>query len=129
MLSKLQQWYMKKIILHIALLSYTLVILKPALPYVSDFVGHVFFYTQHMATVHIENGKMHIHKEIVDNAKKEASQKELPSAKKQNSVNDLISLQQKDLAIYFDLKKLNPIPATTALINIFLPGEYLPPRV
>ena len=120
---------MKKLILHIVLLSYTLVMIKPALPYVSDFVGHAFFYTQHMATVHIKNGKMHIHKEIVDNAKKEASQKELPSSKKQNSVNDHISLQQKELSINFDLKKSNPFSATTALINIFLPGEYPPPRV
>lgn len=119
---------MKKIILHIVLLSYTLLMLKPALPYVSDLVGHVFFYTQHMATVHIENGKMHIHKEIMDNAKKEASQKELPSAKKEKSVTDHISLQQKELSTDFDLKKSNPIPATTALINIFLPGEYPPPR-
>ena len=119
---------MKKLILYILLLSYTIVVLKPVLPYVGDVIGHVFFYAQHMATVHIENGKMHIHKEIMDNAKKEASQKELPSAKKENSANDHISLQQKESIPDTRLKKLYLIPFTSALLYNYLPGEYPPPR-
>ena len=120
---------MKKFILYTLLLCYTITILKPVLPYVSDFVSHIFFYTQHMATVHIENGKMHIHKEIVDNAKKETSKKELPSSKKENSANDHISLQQRESAIDFGLKKSSQIPATPSLLYNYLPGEYPPPRV
>ena len=120
---------MKKPILYIVLLSYTVVILKPALPYVSDFIGHVFFYAQHMATVHIENGKMHIHKEIMDNAKKAASQKELPSSKKENSANDHISLQQKESIPGSGLKKLFQLPAASTLLYNYLPGDYPPPRV
>lgn len=119
---------MKKLILYIVLLSYTVVMLKPVLPYVSDFIGHVFFYAQHMATVHVENGKMHIHKEIVDNAKKAASQKELPSSQKDNSTNDHIILQQKESIPNPDLKKIHQIPSTSALLYNFLTGEYPPPR-
>lgn len=119
---------MKKIILHIVLLSYTVVMLKPVLPYVSDFVNHVFFYTQHMATVHIENGKMHVHKEIVDNTKKEASQKELPSSKKENSANDHISFQEKELVTVSILNRIFQIPVSASLQHNYLPGDYLPPR-
>lgn len=103
-------------------------ILKPAFPYVSDVVAHIFYYTQHMATVHVENGKMHIHKEIVDNAKKEASQKELPSAKKDKPANDHISLQQKEPIPGTGLKKLYQIPPASTLLYNYLPGDYPPPR-
>ena len=119
---------MKKIILYIVLLSYTVVMLKPVLPYVSDFIGHVFFYTQHMATVHVVNGKMHIHKEITDYAKKDASQKQLPSSKKENSANDHISLQQKEHTPLACLKKSDQISFASALIYNCLSGDFPPPR-
>ena len=45
--------------------------LKPAIPYVSDAVSHVLWYNEHMATVHLENGKYHVHKESFTIAKKE----------------------------------------------------------
>jgi hypothetical protein len=119
---------MKKLILHIALLSYTIVMLKPVLPHVSDFVNHIFFYTQHMATVHIENGKMHVHKEIVDNTKKEASQKELPSSKKENSANDHISFHQKETKTVLVLNRIFQIPVSAALQHNYPQGDYPPPR-
>ncbi|MGC4103648.1 hypothetical protein [Ferruginibacter sp.] len=55
---------MKKLLLHIALLSYTVVMFKPVLPYVNDFVSHVLFYAHHMATVHYEHGKYHVHYDV-----------------------------------------------------------------
>ncbi len=119
---------MKRLILHIILLSYTVVMLKPVLPYVSDLVNHVFFYTQHMATVHYENGKYHVHKEIVDNAKKAASQKEIPAAKKENTTTDHISIQQKEFTTALVLNRIIPIPVSTSLLHNYLSGEYPPPR-
>jgi hypothetical protein len=119
---------MRRIILHIVLLSYTVVILKPVLPYVSDLVNHVFFYTQHMATVHIENGKMHVHKEIVDHAKKTASQKEIPASKKENTTVDHISFLQKEPITISALNRVIQIPVSAALQHNYLPGDYPPPR-
>ncbi len=100
---------------------------KPLLPYVSDGIAHVFFYAQHMATVHYENGKLHVHKEVIDNAKKEASQKELPSAKKENSAGDHTC---------FAVPETPPVHAFTrqyyhtisTLCYNYLPGDHLPPR-
>jgi len=119
---------MKKLILHIVLLSYMVVMLKPVLPYVSDLVNHVFFYTQHMATVHYENGKYHVHKEIVDNTKKETSQKEIPTAKKENTTTDHISIQQKEPATGLILNRIIQIPVSTSLQHSYLTGDYPPPR-
>ena len=119
---------MKKLILHIVLLSYTVIILKPVLPYVSDFAGHVFFYAQHMATVHVENGKLHIHQEIVNNAKKSASQKEAPSSKKENTTVDHISPLKKETTAVTGLNSTVQIPQSTALQFNYLSGEYPPPR-
>ncbi len=62
--------------------------LKPLLPYASDFIGHVFFKAQHMATVHIENGKMHVHKEVANNAKEDSSDKNTTNHKKDTNPNE-----------------------------------------
>jgi hypothetical protein len=57
---------MNKNILYILLFSYTSMLCKPILPYVVDTLEHILLYDQHIATVHVENGKMHVHKEAVD---------------------------------------------------------------
>jgi len=57
---------MKKSILYLLLFSYTSMLCKPILPYIADGIEHVLLYDQHVATVHIENGKMHVHKEAVE---------------------------------------------------------------
>ena len=119
---------MKKIALYIILFSYTTIILKPVSPYISDTVAHIFYYTQHMATVHYQNGKLHVHKEIVDNAKKNDPAKESPSSKKETSSSDHISLLQNygQQALY-KLTKYN-IPYAPTLLYNHLRGDYPPPR-
>ena len=102
--------------------------LKPVSPYISDTVAHIFYYTQHMATVHYENGKLHVHKEIEDNAKKNEPAKESNSSKKENSANDHISLQQKQSIQALMVNKSYQIPASANLLTNYLAGEYPPPR-
>jgi len=119
---------MKQIALYIILFSYSMVMLKPVAPYIQDAVAHVFYYTQHMATVHYENGKMHVHKEVMDNTKKEASQKEIPASKTDNSTTDHTSFKQRETAMAQVVNTSYSIaPATTLLFN-YLAGEYPPPR-
>ena len=105
-----------------------MVMLNPVSPYLSDAVAHIFYYTQHMATIHYENGKYHVHKELVDNAKKNNPSKETPASKKENSANDHIVIQQKQsvpvLPVNFSYQFLSP----SKLINNYLAGEYPPPR-
>ena len=119
---------MKQIALYIVLLSYSTVMLKPLSPYISDTVEHIFNYTQHMATVHYENGKYHVHKELVDNAKKNIPAKETPVSKKENSANDYISTQQKQ-AVQISLSYIAyQFSSASKLINNYLAGDYPPPR-
>jgi hypothetical protein len=119
---------MKQVALYIILFSYSMVMLKPVVPYINDAIAHIFYYTQHMATVHYENGKYHVHREVMDNAKKEASQKEIPTSKKDNSTTDHTSFQQKEIPTDLSVHTLYPIGGTTALLCNYLAGEYPPPR-
>ena len=119
---------MKKAALYFLLFSYAMVILKPVAPYVSDAVDHIFYYSQHMATVHYENGKMHVHKEIVNNAKENQSAKELPASKKDNSANDHISLQQKQSLHAQPVIRTYHFLSTVNLQINYLSGDYPPPR-
>ena len=120
---------MRKIILHIVLLSYTVFMLKPVLPYVSDCINHVFFYAQHMATVHYENGKYHVHYETAKDAKEETSDKTSSSSKKDNTANEhvLIALREHDLGNYKDVDYI--LLPTPSLINGTLKNNYPPPRI
>lgn len=79
---------MKRLLLHIILFSYAIVMFKPAFPYLKDAVNHLVFYKQHMATVHFENGKYHVHAEVSKNAKEENSTKNIPTSKKENTSTD-----------------------------------------
>jgi hypothetical protein len=122
---------MKKIILYIVLLSYTVVMLKPAMPYVSDFIGHVFFYAKHMATVHQENGKYHVHFETAKDAAKETSDKTTtPSSKKDTSPNEHIIAIVKQPAIFIaTVITKYPLTSAAATINGVAKNNYPPPRI
>ena len=87
---------MKKLLLYIVFVSYAIVMFKPALPYVSDFIGHILLYRQHMATVHFENGKYHVHKEVIKDIQEENSNKNsLPEKKKSNTTFEFIATVSK----------------------------------
>ena len=61
---------MKKGLLYLLLFSYAVIIFKPVMPTIADTMAHIFWYSHHMATVHYENGKYHVHLEYADAAKK-----------------------------------------------------------
>ncbi len=119
---------MKQVALYIILFSYSMVMLKPVSPFISDAVEHIFNYTRHMATVHYENGKLHVHKELVENAKKRESPKEAPASKKENSTNDQITIQQKQSVQVLAESIACQIPPASKLIDNCLAGDYPPPR-
>jgi hypothetical protein len=55
---------MKKQLAIIMLLCYASVMLRPLVPVVSDFLAHTFWNSEHIATVHYENGHYHLHYEL-----------------------------------------------------------------
>jgi hypothetical protein len=67
--------YTQKRISFLMLIVYIFAILKPLAPLAKDFFAHTFDQTNHMATVHFENGKYHVHKEMVADAPAESTKK------------------------------------------------------
>ena len=121
---------MKKLLLSVLLMCYAAVMFRPVLPYISDFIGHVFFYTQHMATVHYENGNYHVHYETAKDVKEEKSDK-LPasSSKKDTAATEHISTVSKQDNFYIAYSNIKYTSAITpSLISGISKNNYPPPR-
>jgi hypothetical protein len=122
---------MKKLLLSILLMCYAVVMFKPVLPFISDFIGHVFFYTQHMATVHYENGNYHVHYETAKDVKEEKSDKLPSSSSSKNdttSTEHILSVCKQDnfFAAYSNIKYSSSI--IPSLISGISKNNYPPPR-
>ncbi|MBC7627141.1 hypothetical protein [Ferruginibacter sp.] len=122
---------MKKLLLYIILLSYAVVMLKPVLPYINDVISHTFFYAHHMATVHYENGKYHVHYEIARDIKDQKSDKSTSSnLKKDNLTNEhLVTSCLKNNFIVADLATNYLLRPSPDLLNGNVKNNYPPPRV
>lgn len=79
-------------LVYMLLSVYTLAVIKPVLPLLADAIEHTFNQSGHLLTVHYENGKYHVHQEMVKDAEKETSPK--PNTK-QNSTT-----AQEDVNFY-----------------------------
>jgi len=102
---------------------------KPVLPYVSDFIGHVFFYAHHMATVHYEDGKYHVHYETAKDAKEDTSDKTSPSSKKDNAANEhIIAVLKQPVIFVAKATTKYPVTFAAATINGEAANNYPPPR-
>jgi len=66
---------LKRIISYLVLFSYTIIILKPVIPIVSDSVAHIFWKLEHISTVHSHDGDNHVHKEIIKTETQDQSDK------------------------------------------------------
>ncbi|MCY7291167.1 MAG: hypothetical protein LH615_03195 [Ferruginibacter sp.] len=121
---------MKKLLLHIILFSYAIVMFKPLFPYVKDAVNHLVYYKQHMATEHVENGKYHVHVEVTKNAKEENSNKSIPTSKKENTSTDHIVFIAKTndrISILISQKYIGLAGINLSAGN--LDSNYPPPRI
>ena len=64
-----QEYTLQKALIYTMLAVYVFGLIKPVIPIISDVLAHTFFKTSHVATVHYENGKHHIHLELKEEAK------------------------------------------------------------
>ena len=120
---------MKKAILYLLLFSYASIILKPVMPSVSDFVAHVFWYSEHMATVHYEHGKYHVHYEYADAAKKDNAAKNNSGVKPEDSSKEhLISNKSCLLSNPLQVIKNSFAIFSSDLTVATLKNDYPPPR-
>ncbi len=63
-MDKSNSYSLKKALISLTLCVYVFGLVKPVLPIVKDAFAHSFFNTSHMATVHMENGRYHLHLEL-----------------------------------------------------------------
>lgn len=55
---------------YILLAIYAMIMIKPVMPSIADTFAHTLNYANHIATVHYEDGKYHVHHEYIEAAKK-----------------------------------------------------------
>ncbi|MBC7886924.1 MAG: hypothetical protein H7Z13_03485 [Ferruginibacter sp.] len=60
---------MKKILSYLLIFIYATIMIKPVMPSIADGFAHLLNYREHKATVHVENGKYHVHYEYIEAAK------------------------------------------------------------
>jgi hypothetical protein len=101
---------MKNFLLYLFFFTYSASILKPCVPYLSDIISHTFYYAEHVKTVHFENGKYHVHHELVKMAQKNTGDENGGYLKK-------ISLPDEHLIVTNNFSFLNP----------YFPHPYLLP--
>jgi hypothetical protein len=113
---------MKKALIYIILFSYTLILVRPTVPFIADVIAHTFWYSQHVATVHFENGKYHVHYQSINEAKKSFPGKDPQNSKNETFISDhLIKIQKFDFTFFvvdkkcfknlsFSIPQVNPSP-------------------
>lgn len=106
---------------------YAFGLIKPVLPLVKDILAHTFFKTSHMATVHYENGRYHLHVELSDEAQKNES--------KQSPVflnNEVLAshLKSEILLLQHFFQTISEInsPYINVSTDVNIPALLLPPE-
>ena len=110
---------MKKQFAILLLLCYSLALIKPLVPAVSDFVSHTYWKSEHLATVHFENGKYHLHIDM-EKAGKHDQQND---PKKISEKNQTVHLKTAFATIEAPVTVSNVLPACKQEIH----SDFLPP--
>jgi hypothetical protein len=119
---------MKKALLYLLIFSYSTMLLKPVLPVISDKIAHIFWYSEHMATVHYEHGQYHVHYELYEAAKKGYPEKN-NTTKEDDQVNiHLSSVHTYHFNIRLPLQN-KFLSFSSALADTYTSSHYPPPKV
>lgn len=65
----------KKTFVQLLLCVYVFALVKPVVPAITDFIAHHFWESEHISTVHYENGKYHLHIELAQQADENKTEK------------------------------------------------------
>ncbi len=98
---------------------------KPLAVIVEDVLAHTLWKAQHLATVHYENGRYHIHQELSDISEKQnkSAQEKAPSSEKMNentvqNVHELIfNFQTNSILIPVSIHQTQNVLAGFTSIN------------
>lgn len=117
----------KSFIIYMMTLAYAFGLIKPVLPLVNDLVQHTFNKMEHMATVHYENGKYHVHTELQQEAQKSEPQK-TPAFSNDDTLSTHLQAESLSLAVYQQqISEIAP-SYNDDCKDVILPTPILPPR-
>ena len=118
---------LKKMLACLMLGVYVFGLIKPILPLVTDVLAHAFFESKHIATIHYENGKQHIHLELVKELL-EGKTKQTPVLMSHESF--LVHLKTTHLTFksYTTIITNINTPYINNLIEIVVSPPLLPPK-
>lgn len=119
---------MKYFLLYLLLISYGISLVRPVMPYFRDAVAHVFWYSEHLTQVHYENGKYHVHLEVIHESKKTgSSQSGVPDKDKKELSEHMPAVYPVSMDRGISIQHLiTYYPAT--LLPGFSAGNTPPPR-
>ena len=116
---------MKKALLYHLLFSYLTVVVKPVLPTISDTIAHIFWYSEHMATVHYEHGKYHVHMEYTEAAKKGYPEKNNVLREDESLSFHLSTVHTYDFTVY--ARVTNKFFLSSSMLPIVYGNRLYPP--
>ena len=125
-MKKQKEYIERNAFIYLMLGIYTFGLIKPVMPLVKDIIAHTFFESSHMATVHYENGRYHIHLELKEEVKNNAKKSPIISIKDNLPVH--IQVENLKSEIYF-LKMTEVLtPYLIAPIDLFTSPPFIPPK-
>ncbi|MBL0358773.1 MAG: hypothetical protein IPP72_18740 [Chitinophagaceae bacterium] len=117
---------MKRTILYIVMFTYAASIFKPVMPFIADVLAHTFIKGKHLATIHVENGKSHVHWEIINASKKDQANQQEDGLKKGISIDDHTVADENDKPVLLKQLCYNLFPISIK-IPFCNPGNHYPP--
>ncbi|MES2565818.1 MAG: hypothetical protein V4565_03065 [Bacteroidota bacterium] len=125
-MKKQREYILGTAFIYLMLGIYTFGLVKPVIPLVKDIVAHSFFESSHMASVHYENGRYHIHLELKEEVKNTTEKAPVISEKDNFSVHVKSNNLQSEHYFLQAIKVLTPY--LIASIDLFTSPPFIPPK-
>lgn len=119
----------QKIMVYTLIGIYTFALIRPIIPVAKDMIAHIFFEIDHIATVHYENGKYHVHKELLKNGE----QPQTTNDAERSAFSELLfnhlqnTLVQIPVVYASGLLKEKP-PLISFPVDLYFPPNSPPPK-
>ncbi len=125
-MKKQREYILGRAFIYLMLGIYTFGLIKPVMPLVKDIIAHAFFESSHMASVHYENGRYHIHLELKEEVKNNTENIPVISEKDNLSVHVKSNNLQSE---HYFLKAMEVLtPYLIAPIDLFTSPPFIPPK-
>ena len=119
---------MRETLLYLLLFTYSASILKPAMPYLTDALAHTFYYAEHVKTVHFENGKYHVHNELIKQNNQNNADDTNTELKKISLPDDHLALPAPLNFFSFSSSFDYAVIIVSSNLQVFKDVPYAPPR-